>query len=205
MLTVITPTIRPELLHITEETLKNQTFRDFEWLVEIGDGKEFQLPADYNKLLRRAKGDIIVSLQDCIRIAPDFLEKVSKLDHSKAYTFPVIKDGKNPDWRKYMNGRIQPHQWEIDLACAPMKLFKDVGGFDEAYCGGWSYDNVEIGLRADSLGWRFECNSELEGHAYDHDEHMEHPFRHTAISNAFKLEYTKEIISEGNQRLNHLL
>lgn len=155
-------------------------------------------------MLKRAKGDIILSLQDCISLPTDFLERFSKLPHDKAYTFPVVKEGQKGDWRVHMSGKISSRQWEIDLGSAPMKLFKDVGGFDEAYCGGWSCDNVEIGWRAEAAGWEFECISEMPSTAYDHDAHIEHPFRTKKPSNAWKLDYTKELIEEGNWKLNYL-
>lgn len=204
-ISILTPSIRPEMLEITKETLDAQTFRDFEWIIELGDPKKgFTLPADYNKMLRRAKGEIILSLQDCIRLEPNFLEELVKLKHDKAYTFPMIKDGSTGDWRKHISGKISSHQWEIDLASAPMKMFQDVGGFDEAYCGGWSFDNVEIGLRAEACGWEFECVNTLIGRAIDHDALMEHPFRRNLISNGWKLEHTRELIAEGTHRLDNL-
>lgn len=205
-ITIVTPTIRPELIHITEETLKAQTCQDFEWLIAEGDIKNgFTLPKDMNEMIAQAKGNIILSLQDCISLPPTFIEDLLKLDHTKAYTFPVVKDGTSGDWRVHKRGGVIPECWEIDLACAPKKLFYDVGGFDESYCDGWSYDNVEIALRAKAAGWEFECNNELKGTAYDHDANIEHPFRRNLISNQWRIAYTQEEVDNGNFKLFYLV
>lgn len=205
-ITVITPTIRPEYINITNEALKNQTFKDFEWIIQegkISDG--FQLPKDLNRALKKASGKIIVSLQDCISVSPNFLEKISKLDfNKKAYTFPMTKEGTEGDWRVHMNGEVKPDQWEIDLAACSKDLFTDVGGFDEFYCGGWSYDNVEIARRAAYFGYIFYCDNTIKGTAIDHDAIIEHPFRKKLIPNRWKLEITQEKIDKGEAKLEFL-
>jgi len=205
-ISIVTPTIRPQYLHITEETLKAQTFQDYEWLIaegKIEDG--FTLPKDMNEMLAQAKGEIVVSLQDCISLPPTFLEDLLKLDLTKAWTFPVVKEGTAGDWRLHKEGEVIPECWEIDLACAPLKLFKDVGGFDETYCNGWSYDNVEIALRAKEAGYSFMCNPHLIGTAIDHDAIEEHPFRRKLISNQWRIQYTREEIEKGNWKLQYLV
>lgn len=205
MISVICPSIRPQYLKLTQDALERQTFQDFEFLVEIGlPSRGFTLPTAMNDMIRRAKGDIIVSLQDCIDIPDDFLEKVSKLDHSMAYTFPIVKRGLAGDWRSHKYGEVIPECWEIDLACAPKKLFYDVGGFDETYCNGWSYDNVEIALRAKAAGWKFFCDNTLKGDAIDHDAEIPHPFRKKLISNQWRIRYTQDEIDKGNFKLDYL-
>jgi len=213
-ITVITPTIRPQYLHITENTLKEQTFRDFEWIVVEGDtANGFTLPKDYNDAIRRAQGEIIVSLQDCIDIPSDFLEKVSKMNFDrKAYTFPVGKrlkrldgvEGVAWDWRAHGCREIGDQEWEIDLAVAPKRLFEDIGGFDESYCAGWSYDNVEVGIRAKAAGYRFFCDPSLRGLAIDHDKETPHPFRETRESNAFRVSITRNMTEQGFWKLDNL-
>lgn len=165
----------------------------------------FTLPRDYNDALRKAKGQIIVSLQDCINVPPDFLERLSKLDHTKAWTFPVVKIGTSGDWRLHKDGRVGDTEWELDLACAPIQLFYDVGGFDESYCNGWSYDNVEIGIRAAAAGWEFHCEPTMPGTAFDHDAVIPHPFRKRLISNQWRVEYTRKDSEEGNWKQDYLI
>ena len=69
-ISVISPSIRPKGLEVVKESLSNQTFQDFEWLVEFGFGKKMSYSKDVNKLLARAKGELIVSYQDYIKIQP---------------------------------------------------------------------------------------------------------------------------------------
>lgn len=213
-ISVLTPTIRPQYLRVTEETLARQTFRDFEWLVREGNPDDgFTLPADYNDMIRNSKGEIIVSLQDCIDVPEDFLEKVSKMDFDmRAYTFPVgkrltRKDGVQAvawDWRAFRSGEVNERSWEIDLAACHRDLFYDIGGFDESYSAGWSYDNVEVGIRAYAAGWRFFCVPELRGEAIDHDKEVPHPFRETRPSNAFRVSITEDMARQGLYKLQHL-
>src|ERR1035437_8527622 len=75
-ISVITPSIRCEGLKIVQQSLEKQTFQDFEWLTEIGiPGRGHDLNAAYNRMLRRAKGELIVSLQDFIKAPPQYLQK----------------------------------------------------------------------------------------------------------------------------------
>lgn len=189
-ISVITPSIRPEYLDMTQECLERQTFKDFEWNVVLGlRNGEWTLPSDWNRLIRQCSGDIIVMLQDCIKIPDDALERIAKLDHDmKAYTFPVGKakyyDARAKwDWRKHVSGQVRPDQWEIDFASAPRSLFYDVGGFDEEFNKGWSWENVEIAHRAEQAGYNFFCDNKLAVVAMDHDAVMKHPFRTTRQPN----------------------
>ena len=65
-ISVITPTIRPAGLAILRKCLLEQTFTSFEWLVDINYTGKHDLNASYNRLIKRAKGELIVSLQDYI-------------------------------------------------------------------------------------------------------------------------------------------
>lgn len=213
-ITVITPTIRPEMMEMTHETLRRQTFRDFEHIVVIGSpGNGFTLPKDYNYAIRKAQGEIVVSLQDCIELEPDFLEKVSKMDFSyKAYTFPVGKrlvslngtEAVSWDWRAFRDGEVGDQQWEIDLAACHRDLFYEIGGFDESYCDGWSYDNVEVGIRAYAAGYRFFCVPDMRGTAVDHDKLAEHPFREKLRSNSWRVSITRDMAEQNLFKLDNL-
>ena len=113
-ISVITPTIRPQYLNITKQCLEEQTFSDFEWLIEPGLTRwGYTLPKDWNKLLKRCQGEIIVMLQDCIKVDKDFLQRVYDL-HTQSpdtlFTYPVGKVNdlsENPkwDWRHFFDRR----------------------------------------------------------------------------------------------------
>jgi hypothetical protein len=202
---VITPSIRPEYLHITQECLENQTNQDFEWLVEIGlRNRGFTLPTDWNKLIRRAQGDIIFIIQDCISFPTDAVEQIAKLDYDhKAYTFPVSKDSVW-DWRKSEPRKLTGNEWEIDMGAAPRSLFYDVGGFDETFCEGWSWENVEIGWRAVAAGYSFYSSHATEGIGIDHDALRPHPFRESLPKNAPKANETMRKAERGDYKKPYL-
>jgi len=208
MISIITPSIRPKYLDITKEVLEKQTYSDFEWLIEPGLVRNgFTLPADLNKALRRAKGDIILCLQDCIWVEDDFLEHVSRI--TEPTTFPVGKilnkdDKPEFDWRKERSGKVEPREWEIDLACAPKKMFFDIGGFDEEFCRGWSFDNVELAYRASKAGYEFYCDNSKWGVAIDHDKKHKHPFRETLESNATRAQNSKRMADIGEWKLDYI-
>lgn len=193
-ITVVTPSIRPAGLEIVRTGLLKQTFpfRSFEWLVEIGLGKH-DLNSAYNRMLKRAKGELIVSLQDFMLIRPDFLERWWKAFEENPNTFMTAPVGKvdnlnysgSPiwDWRAYRNDEtknIRPcdwNCWEIDNGVAPLEALKAIGGFDEALDGYWSADNVNVGCRAELAGYKFKCLFDNPVLAYDHDAFIPHPFR----------------------------
>jgi hypothetical protein len=71
-ISVLTPSIRPQGLAITQQCLTEQTFTDFEWLTEIGlPNRGHDLNSAYNRMLKRANGELVVSLQDYIKVRPE--------------------------------------------------------------------------------------------------------------------------------------
>lgn len=212
MISVLTPSIRPEYLKITQECLERQTFQNFEWLVEIGRRNQgFTLPSDMNKMLKRAKGDRIVSLQDCIKINDDALERIDNLSN-ELWTFPVgqvddfITQEPEWDWRKtYTDGELpDAHYWETDFGCAPRQAFFDVGGYDEDFNNGWSWDNVEIARRMYRAGYKGYCDPTIIGVALRHDKFTAHPFRTKRELNDKRADASKYRCDRGEYVLNYL-
>lgn len=191
-ISVLTPSIRPAGLEVMRTGLLTQTFKDFEWVTEIGLDKH-DLNAAYNRMLRRAKGELIVSLQDYAFIKPDFLQKWWDTYQENPRSFITAPVGKVDnlnysgnavwDWRAYRNDEtknIRPSEWntwEIDNGAAPLAALKEIGGFDEALDGIWSSDNVNVGCRAQLAGYDFKCLFDNPVLVYDHDAFMPHPFR----------------------------
>lgn len=182
-ISVITPTIRPGGLNELQKCLAEQTFTDFEWLVEVGLKKEHDLNHAFNKMIKRAKGELLVFYQDFIRIEKDGLQKfwdAYQKDKGTFFTAPVGKslDYTNPkwDWRHYKFGEITWDKWEIDWGACPKDAMYTIGGFDEFLDSFWSCDNLNAGCRAHIDGFKFE-NIDNPAIAYDHDAVMEHPFR----------------------------
>lgn len=193
-ISICTPSIRPAGLAMTKKCLEQQTFTDFEWLVEVGLEKH-DLNAAYNRMIRRAKGEIFVSLQDFIKVRPDYLQRWADAyeKHPNSFmTAPVGKvndldGGELPrwDWRASLNDPNDHERltdwntWEIDSAAAPMAALRQIGGFDEALDGVWSSDNVNVGCRAELAGYEFRCIFDNPGIAWDHDLFVPHPHRST--------------------------
>lgn len=185
-ISVITPTIRPGGLAQVWDSLSKQTFQDFEWLVEIGiPGRPHDLNAAYNRMLRRAKGDLIVSAQDYLELPPDGLERFWEVHDGNTFmTAPVGKvfnayGDEEPawDWRIHPDANMTWNQWEIDWGAAPLLALKRIGGFDEELDGHWSSDNVNVGYRAFREGYLFKHLPDNRAVALDHDRFMKHPFR----------------------------
>lgn len=192
-ISVITPTIRPEGLRVVQQSLERQTLQDFEWLVEVGvPGRGHDLNAAFNRMLRRAKGELAVFYQDYIKIMDQGLERFWSAYQDRPRTFftaPVGKvndleytDQAKWDWRAFHPSKDVYEQckwdgWEIDWACAPIAALKEIGGFDEELDQYWSCDNVNTGFRAELAGYEFKNLFSNPALAYDHDAFMEHPFR----------------------------
>ncbi len=193
-ISVITPSIRPKGLEITQKSLANQTFTDFEWLVEIGLKREHDLNKGFNKMLKRAKGELIVFLEDFTSVKPDYLQKWWDAHLKYPDTFFTAPLGKTQnleyqppvqwDWRAWTHkegeSEFMPctwNTWEIDNGACPLEALKKIGGFDEQLDKYWSCDNVNTGCRADLAGYKFLNYFGNPAIAYDHDAFMPHPFR----------------------------
>lgn len=210
-ISVITPTIRTDGLSALHISLAEQTFNDFEWLVEIGfPHRGCDLSRALNRMLKRAKGELIVILQDHIRIQPNGLELFFnewRRNKNRFFTAPVGKRGRREivwDWRVEGDNRIiNPAEWEMDWACAPKKAFYDVGGFDERYDNGWSWENAELAVRASMAGYSFLVLPKNEAVAYDHDKYAKHPFR-GKNENKKRFQETLRKTTKQNYKLNYL-
>lgn len=186
-ISVVTPSIRPKGLAITQQSLSEQTFTDFEWLVELGiPGKGHDLNAAYNRMIRRTQGELIVSLQDFIKAPPDLLQRLWETHEANPRAFITVPVGKvdnlsfegTPkwDWRG-VGGKALWQGWEIDCGAAPRTALVEIGGFDEELDQHWSCDNVNVGKRASLARYDFVNLADVRCVAYDHDAFIEHPFR----------------------------
>ena len=159
-ISVITPTIRRRGLAIVRKALRQQTERDFEWLIgssfdpEIPEaiwikdnfrGGFWTLNRIYNKLIKRAKGKLIVSWQDYTYATPEALAKflfhfeqepktlVTGVGNKYADETWAVKTWQDPRERDDM-GSYYPcyfSDWEGNFGAVPKQAIYDVGGFDE--------------------------------------------------------------------------
>lgn len=190
-ISVITPTIRPEGLAVMQDSLKRQTFKDFEWLVEVGLGTEHDLNQAFNRMIRRAKGELIVFYEDYTKILDDGLERFWRAyeeNSNTLFTAPLGKvgtwtDSPKWDWRANRKPDEKDYtscRWdtcELDWGAIPKKILYEIGGFDEELDKFWSCDNVNVGCRADIAGCKFICVFTNPAVAFDHDAVIKHPFR----------------------------
>jgi len=200
LITVITPTIRPKGLEIVDIALKRQTFRDFEWLVgsptNTGYGKwvkdnfkggVWTLNRIYNKLIKKAKGNLIVSWQDYTFADPDCLEKfyfhfnnepktlVSGVGNKYTTVYPELgaKIWQDPRERDDQGTfySVYPSDIEWNLASIPKQSLYNIGGFDEAldYLG-YGLDGFSVNYRVDDLkeGYDFKIDQTIKSYSLAH-------------------------------------
>jgi hypothetical protein len=218
---VISVSIRPKGLDIIQKCLAEQTFpfEDFEWLTELSVPPKcnYDLNKAYNRALRRAKGELVVSLQDYIKVTPQYLEKFWKAYQENPKTFftaPVGKTDKEDftgnirwDWRAYKDAKPDWKCWEIDSGAAPRQALFDIGGFDEELDGKWSCDNINVGFRADKSGYRFMNLFDNPAVAYDHDAFIPNPFRKVGKDFEKVVQFNAQRMREiemGELKINYL-
>jgi len=208
-ITVVTPSIRPSGLVVMQECLKNQSFQDFEWLVEINYSGEHDLNAAFNKMIKKSKGELIVFYQDYTKIKKDGLQKfwdAYQKDKDTLFTAPLGKVhtwGKTPKWDwRLQRGNIEWNELELDWGAIPKHILEDIGGFDERLDQWWSMDNVSVGKRAQLCGYKFKNLRDNLSCALDHDAMIEHPFRKN-----YAPEHVNVLINgyESSPRLDYLL
>lgn len=123
--------------------------------------RESNLNASLNYGLKQClDADYVIFYQDFIDLPEDCFEKlVQEAEETGRF---VTTATINPDGS--MDGRYtgvdevrpcEPAEWEANVAIAPMKAIIELGGFDEEYDDGWSWDNVNLAERAAMLGYRF--------------------------------------------------
>lgn len=187
-ISILTPTIRgQEALKPNAESIASFTFPadEFEWLTEEGDGTQHDLNAAFNRMLRKAKGELIVFMEDYTKATTNGLIKFWEAYQKEPNIFWTAPLGKTLDWktiewdwRAHSDAKETPYNcWEIDWGAAPKKALFEIGGFDERLDQYWSGDNVNVAYRAYLNGYKFKNLFDNPAVAFDHDKRMEHPFR----------------------------
>lgn len=228
-ISVLTPTFREAGLDLPQQGLASQTFNDFEWIVvsECPDKhqdynctlipappktKFSNLNASLNEGLRHCRGELVVMLQDYICPNEDGLQKFWDFyqEHKNAMiTSPIGKSngtGYVWDWRHYGEQRQLENavMWEADWAAAPLLMFKELGGYDEEYDNGWSWDNANLAFRASLAGYEAWVLPDNEAWAFDHDAAMAHPFREKPNADFHNEKIQRIKMDEAPLRLNYL-
>lgn len=211
---VLTVTKRTGWEETALQSLEKQTHQNINWLVVSQEEVEVPyipapkkkymstLNASHNEGLKRCTNDYVVFMQDFIELEPDTIEKLLKAAKETdgfVSTTPYNPNG-NLDHRNTGTGGVrecEPKQWEINVAIAPMKALKDLGGFDEEYDKGWSWDNVNIADRAFLLGYKFYIDESIKPTLLYHPKEPDlHP---ELVLNHERHEETMRAIARGER------
>jgi len=207
-ITMVTPSIRPKGLEITASAVSKLNFTDFEWLVgspfvpkiDVDDISNYSWVEDdfqggfwslnriYNKMFKKARGEIIVTLQDWIWVPPDGLQKfVDTLDalrgegiisgvgdqYERMGEFkPEINIWSDPRKNKEHGSFYEcfPNDAEWNWCAFPKKYIFAAGGMDEELDFlGYGGDQFQVGERWDDMGYKFYLDQENESFTVRHD------------------------------------
>lgn len=203
MISVVTPTTRPEGLELVEKALKRQTYKEWEWIVsapvyvKVKGFKIDQLLSDppkepldvwslnkaYNKMLRHAHGELIVSWQDFTFADPDALEKfwwhyqanskfvVSGVGNKYTDATWSTQTWQDPRERKDQGAFYEcfPQDIEGNFAALPKGAFYEAGGFDEEMDQMFGLDFYDVMLRIDKLGkYKFYLDQTNKSYSLEH-------------------------------------
>jgi len=117
------------------------------------------LNASLNKGLKEIKTDYVIFYQDFIELQPNCFEELLRYVDERTFVTTCTPNYDGTDDGRYTGvgeaRRCRPEEWEANVSIAPMKVIRELGGFDEDYDNGWSWDNVNLAQRAAMLGCRF--------------------------------------------------
>ena len=201
-ISVITPSVRSEGLKLVEKALKRQTFKDFEWIIvgnvpdtsitfpftylkdpEKQEGDVWVLNKAYNKAIRHAQGELIVSWQDWTYAKPDTLERFYQhfLDEPKTLVGAVGNKYQDEEWAvvTWQDPRITTEHGtyypvyfsdiEWNLASIPKQAIYDVGGFDEYLDKWYGMDAYSVNARIHLLGgYDFKLDQTIKSYSLEH-------------------------------------
>lgn len=188
MISIITPTVRPEGLDLVKKALKKQTYTDYEWIVVMPEGERspndvWTLNKDYNRAIRQSKGDLIVSWQDYTSTPPDTLERFYAHFELEPKTIVTAVGNKYSDesfsvvmWQdpriRSDQGTYYPCFWndiEFNLCSISRKALYDVGGFDESMDTRYGYDGISVLDRLNRVGgYDFKIDQTIRSYSTEH-------------------------------------
>ena len=201
-ISILTPSCRPEGLKLVEKALKRQTYKSFEWIIGSPTKPTIDIPhiwvkdkhkkkdeywtiyTSYNDMVRKAKGELIISLQDYTYINPDGIEKMwgHYQDEPKTIVTGVGNKYEDEEWivetwtdprRRSDQGSfygVYHNDIEINFASFAKKAFYAVGGFDEKWGNRFSsVCGLDILERLNIIGgWDFKIDQTNETFSLEH-------------------------------------
>lgn len=207
LISVITPSTRPEFLPIIEKCLRRQDFDgETEWIVTMPkkflskmtvtpslrledppkrSGDVWSLCKGWNQAYARARGELIVNIQDGIWFPPDTLSKfwfhyqqnprilVGAIGHQYSeldeYGKPITEVWHDPRSRTDISFQeVPPSEMEMTVNSIPKQAILECGGIDEEYdtCNG--AQEKEMCWRLNKMNWDFYLDHSLEYRAIKH-------------------------------------
>lgn len=131
------------------------------------------LNASLNEGLRHIDTDYVIFYQDFIELQEDCFEKLLGLVTPKTFVATCTPNYDGSDDGRYTGADCprpcMPAEWETNVALCPMQFIRDLGGFDEEYDWGWSWDNVNVAERAAMLGAKFILDESNRPKLYPHE------------------------------------
>lgn len=229
MIDILTVTKRNGWVEATANCLNNQTLKDIRWIIVYEPNvkkvdtqgidtlwveapkktRHSNLNASLNEGLRVVKSEVVIFLQDFIEINKNTINTLL-VDYLKTNAF-ITTATINPDGKhdaRYTGTdslrEIEPKEWEANVAAAPMQAIYDLGGFDEEYDNGWSWDNVNLAERAELLGYKFYIDEAIKPKL---KYHIKEPDADKTLElNYIRHEMTMRNIAIGNKpiKLNYV-
>jgi len=187
-ISVITPTARGEEgLKLIRKALTQQTFQDFEWLIQlktpVKKGNVWSLNHDYNLLFKKVKSPLIVTWQDYTYAKPDTLERFYSHFQDEPKTLVtavgnkykddswVVMTWKDPRERSDLGTYYQCYFTDVEwnLASIPKQAVYDVGGFMEDLDQMFGLDGYCVNERiAEIGGYNFKIDQSIKSYSIKH-------------------------------------
>ena len=189
LVSIITPLGRSkEKLQVVEKALKRQSFKDYEWLIEerqepLAQGKYWDVYAGYNRMVKRAKGELLISWQDSTFAKSDTLEKfvyhyqqepktiVSAVGNKYSDDSWTVKTWQDPRERDDQGSYyyVNHPDIELNLCSLPKQAIYDVGGFDETLDYYSSLCGLDVLQRLWLQGgWKFALDQTIKSFSLEH-------------------------------------
>lgn len=203
-------TVSPRMWQIvTEDKYSSEWFKSYDstWVSHCYAPYKHRLSnlsASLNEGLKQIRdSDYVIFYQDFIELPPDCFEKLLNLVNEKTFVTTCTPNYDGSDDGRYTGTDLprpcRPDEWETNVAIAPLKFLKKLGGFDEEYDWGWAWDNVNIAERAAMLGAKFILDESNRPKLYPH----EMTSHQTIPLNAKRHEDTMRAIREGKRPIKN--